>query len=108
MFRNGLQPAHVVILLVIVVLLFGAKRLPDVAKSVGQSLKIFKSEIKDLRDDTPTTSAEHPAAPLAQTPADTTRVVPQTPVAPTPAPKAEDPKTGPSVDAGSGTPGPAV
>ena len=42
---------HVVIVLLVVVLLFGAKRLPDLAKSVGQSMKIFKNEVKDLRDD---------------------------------------------------------
>jgi sec-independent protein translocase protein TatA len=108
MFRNGLQPAHVIIVLVLVVLLFGAKRLPDVAKSVGQSLKIFKSEIKDLKDDPSTTSAGHPAAPPAQAPADTATVVPQPPVAPTPAPRADAPAPGPNTDAGSGTPGPVA
>nr|WP_281357583.1 twin-arginine translocase TatA/TatE family subunit [Isoptericola sediminis] len=35
----------------LVVLLFGANRLPDVARSVGSSLKIFKKEIKDLGED---------------------------------------------------------
>ncbi|HEX7805520.1 MAG TPA: twin-arginine translocase TatA/TatE family subunit, partial [Cellulomonas sp.] len=41
---NALKPWHVIVLLVVVLLLFGAKRLPDLAKSVGESLKIFKSE----------------------------------------------------------------
>ncbi len=63
MFRNGLEPVHVLILLIVLVLLFGAKRLPDMAKSVGQSMKIFKNEIKDLRDDTPTTPSAPPADP---------------------------------------------
>ena len=45
-----------VILLVLVLLLFGARRLPDLARSVGRSMKIFKSEVKDVRtDDTPQT-----------------------------------------------------
>jgi sec-independent protein translocase protein TatA len=57
MFRNGLEPVHVLILLILLVLLFGAKRLPDMAKSVGQSMKIFKNEVKDLREDTTTPSA---------------------------------------------------
>ena len=48
MLRN-ISAWHVVIVLLVVVLLFGAKRLPDLAKSVGQSMKIFKSEIKDVR-----------------------------------------------------------
>ena len=37
---------HAVILLVVVLLLFGATKLPALAKSVGQSMKIFKSEMK--------------------------------------------------------------
>jgi sec-independent protein translocase protein TatA len=51
MFRNGLQAWHVIVLLVVVVLLFGANRLPGVAKSVGQSMKIFRNEMRDMRDD---------------------------------------------------------
>ena len=46
-----LKPWHIIVLVVVILLLFGARRLPDLAKSVGQSLKIFKSEVKDLRDD---------------------------------------------------------
>ena len=56
------HPATLVFLLLLVVVLFGYKRLPDVAKSVGQSMKIFKSEVKSLNDDAPTTPAT-PAAP---------------------------------------------
>nr|WP_297425671.1 Sec-independent protein translocase subunit TatA [uncultured Actinotalea sp.] len=44
---------QIVILVLIILLLFGARRLPDLARSVGQSLKIFKSEVKDLQDDRP-------------------------------------------------------
>jgi len=40
-----------VILLVVVLLLFGAKRLPDMARSLGQSARVLKGEIKGLRDD---------------------------------------------------------
>lgn len=47
---NGLQPWHLIILVLIVVLLFGAKRLPDAARSIGKSMKIFKAETKDMRD----------------------------------------------------------
>lgn len=38
---------HLLIILAIVLLLFGAPRLPALARSLGQSMKIFKSEIKD-------------------------------------------------------------
>ena len=51
MLRGGLQPWHVIVLLVVIVLIFGANRLPGVAKSVGQSMKIFRDEVKDFKDD---------------------------------------------------------
>jgi sec-independent protein translocase protein TatA len=43
----NIRPTELIIILVIIVLLFGAKKLPELAKSVGQSLKIFKNETKD-------------------------------------------------------------
>jgi sec-independent protein translocase protein TatA len=42
---------EIVILLVVVVALFGAKRLPDMARSIGQSARVFKGEMKGLRGD---------------------------------------------------------
>lgn len=47
----GLQGWHIVIILVVVVLLFGAPKLPGLAKSIGQSMRIFKSEVKQLKDE---------------------------------------------------------
>jgi sec-independent protein translocase protein TatA len=47
-FRN---PAVIIVLILLVVLLFGSRRLPELARSVGQSLKIFKKEVKELKDD---------------------------------------------------------
>jgi len=35
----------------VLVLLFGAKRLPDAARSLGRSMRIFKSEVKEMRTD---------------------------------------------------------
>jgi sec-independent protein translocase protein TatA len=46
---NGLQPWHVIILVVVVVLVFGSKKLPDAARSLGKSMRIFKSEIRELQ-----------------------------------------------------------
>ncbi|MBB3051007.1 sec-independent protein translocase protein TatA [Prauserella isguenensis] len=46
---NALQPWHLIILVLVVVVLFGAKRLPDAARSIGKSMKVFKAETKDLR-----------------------------------------------------------
>ena len=42
---------ELVIVLVIFMLLFGAKRMPDAARSLGRSMRIFKAETKGLRDD---------------------------------------------------------
>ena len=82
---RGLSPWHIVLVLAIVLLLFGAKRLPDVAKSVGQSMKIFKNEVKDLnKDDTPTTDATPNTPPAAQNTVVTPPVVVQSPVVSTP------------------------
>jgi sec-independent protein translocase protein TatA len=43
---QGLTGWHAVIILVIILLLFGAPKLPALAKSLGQSMKIFKAEVK--------------------------------------------------------------
>lgn len=45
---NLREPSHILILLIVVVVLFGAKRLPDSARALGRSLRIFKAEVKDL------------------------------------------------------------
>jgi sec-independent protein translocase protein TatA len=50
MFAN-LTGWHLVIILVIVLLLFGATRLPALTRSIGQSVRIFKKEVRD--DDAP-------------------------------------------------------
>lgn len=46
------NPAIWVTLIVLVIVLFGASKLPDITRNVGKSLKIFKQEVRDLRDDT--------------------------------------------------------
>ena len=48
---GGLQPWHWVIVIAVFVLLFGAKKLPDAARSLGQSMRIFKSEVKEMKSD---------------------------------------------------------
>ncbi|MBO0610211.1 Sec-independent protein translocase subunit TatA [Myceligenerans salitolerans] len=48
---GALQPWHWIVLIAVILLLFGSTRLPGLAKSVGQSMKIFKREINELRSD---------------------------------------------------------
>jgi sec-independent protein translocase protein TatA len=45
------EPSHILLLLIVIIVLFGAKRLPDSARSLGRSLRIFKSEMKDMKND---------------------------------------------------------
>jgi len=47
----NLGPREIVILLVVVLVLFGAKRLPDSARSLGRSMRIFKGEMKEMKAD---------------------------------------------------------
>jgi len=63
----NLKPTEILLIVLVVLLLFGAKRLPDLAKSVGKSLKILKSEVKDLGDDHDTHAPSTPVAPTAAT-----------------------------------------
>ncbi|MBM0236471.1 Sec-independent protein translocase subunit TatA [Micromonospora sp. ATA32] len=48
---GALKPWHIAILVVVLILLFGAKRLPDAARSLGRSMRIIKAETKSLHDD---------------------------------------------------------
>ncbi|PPF79512.1 twin-arginine translocase TatA/TatE family subunit [Subtercola sp. Z020] len=50
---GNLQGWHLIIILAIVLLLFGAPKLPGLARSVGQSMRIFKSEVKTMKSDDP-------------------------------------------------------
>lgn len=47
---GNLGPTELIIIAVVIILLFGAKKLPDMARSLGKSAKIFKAETKGLRD----------------------------------------------------------
>ncbi|WP_099021312.1 Sec-independent protein translocase subunit TatA [Mycolicibacterium palauense] len=48
---GALSPWHWAILAIVIILLFGAKRLPDAARSLGKSMRIFKSEVKELQNE---------------------------------------------------------
>ena len=68
MLGNAFNGWHLVIILFIVLLLFGAPKLPGLARSLGQSMKIFKSEVKSDKVDDDTTdeaggSADSPTKP---------------------------------------------
>jgi sec-independent protein translocase protein TatA len=55
---GALRPWHIAILVVVLILLFGAKRLPDAARGLGRSMRILKAETKGLADDDVDAKAE--------------------------------------------------
>ena len=61
------QGAEWLVILAIVILVFGAAKLPDLARGTGQALRIFKAETKGLRDDDEKDEATPPAPPAAPT-----------------------------------------
>ncbi len=65
---GALSPTHWMIVVGVLVLLFGAKKMPDFARSVGQSMRILKAETNELRDHTTTPAG----APTDPTPASIT------------------------------------
>ena len=77
---GGLQPWHWLIVIAVFVLLFGAKKLPDAARSLGKSMRIFKSEIKEMQADGKPDEAAPAAKPIASERVD----------APAPAPEQSD------------------
>jgi sec-independent protein translocase protein TatA len=48
---GNLGVPELLIIALVIILLFGAKKLPDMARSLGKSAKIFKAETKGLRDE---------------------------------------------------------
>ncbi|CAN5380108.1 hypothetical protein BH10ACT7_BH10ACT7_03150 [soil metagenome] len=92
---GNLNGWHLVIILAVVLLLFGAPKLPGLARSIGQSMRIFRSEVKTMKDENgndvvveedeepvapakaSTTKASSTKAPAAKTPA--TKAAPKNP-----------------------------
>ena len=48
---GSLSPVHWAIVIVVVLLLFGSRKLPDMARGLGQSMRILKAETRGMQDD---------------------------------------------------------
>jgi sec-independent protein translocase protein TatA len=71
---GNLGPTEIILILLVLVLLFGAKKLPELARGSGRALRIFKAETKGLMDDDDdATKTEEQRAIEAQRAADTAR-----------------------------------
>ncbi|MWA00494.1 twin-arginine translocase TatA/TatE family subunit [Actinomadura sp. LD22] len=64
----GLGTPEILIILVVVLLLFGSAKLPQLARSLGKSARILKAETKGLHDDGAEDAKAAPAAPTAAEP----------------------------------------
>lgn len=96
---GSLGPTELIIIGLIIVLLFGASRLPATAKGLGQALRLFKKEIRDDEKETAQVEPQAPAQPAPvqyqqpvqqqapvqyqQAPVQQTQPVQQAPVQPT-------------------------
>ena len=58
-----LQPWHLIVLAVVAFLLFGARRLPELGKGLGEGLKGFKEGLKGVTEPAPTTTAQQNTTP---------------------------------------------
>src|SRR5947208_17070682 len=67
---GDLSFSHILILLLVLVLVFGAKRIPEIGKSIGQGIKEFNRSLKDATSDQP------PAPPRNLQPPGTSSSVP--------------------------------
>lgn len=57
MLDHGIGGVEALVILLIVIVVFGSKRLPDSARALGRSLRIFKAETKGLQSEDDQTSA---------------------------------------------------
>jgi sec-independent protein translocase protein TatA len=59
------SPWKILIIAVVILVLFGSKKLPDAARSLGKSMRILKTEVSSLHDDDEETAAPTTVAPAA-------------------------------------------
>nr|WP_203673077.1 MULTISPECIES: Sec-independent protein translocase subunit TatA [unclassified Streptomyces] len=68
--RNGLEPWHLIVVALVLIMLFGSKKLPDAARGLGKSMRILKSEARALKaDDAAATATAATATPADAKPA---------------------------------------
>ena len=83
----GLGPPELIIIAIVILALFGYKKLPDAARAVGRSARILKAETKGLRDDPSPRDLESRAeAEYHREATPPPAATPTPPVTPTPAP----------------------
>ncbi|MCE7003424.1 Sec-independent protein translocase subunit TatA [Kibdelosporangium philippinense] len=83
---GNLGPTELIIIAVVIILLFGAKKMPDMARSLGRSMRIIKAETKGMKQDdqdaTQATTTATAATPAPAAPAQLPEAKPAAPAAP--------------------------
>jgi len=51
MIRDAIAPGHLLVVLLVILLVFGGRKLPELARGMGQGLRIFKAELRAAGDD---------------------------------------------------------
>ncbi len=73
MFTGLLQPSHLLVLLVVVLIVFGPKRLPELGRSLGHGMRSFKSSLEGHHEAEDESAASPGPARDAETPRETQR-----------------------------------
>ena len=85
----GIGAPEIILFVLVILLLFGAKRMPDAARGLGRSLRIFKSEVKASQDD----DGNSPPQQIKATPDEVGTTPPVPPAAQTTPPPTSQPTT---------------
>lgn len=62
----NLGAVEIILIIVVIVLLFGARKLPDLARSVGRSMRIFKSEVTEMTNESKAREENKPQGEITQ------------------------------------------
>ncbi|WP_369390574.1 Sec-independent protein translocase subunit TatA [Streptomyces sp. CG1] len=68
MLRNGLEPWHLLIVALVIIALFGSKKLPEAARGLGKSLRILKSQTRATKEESAMQPSSGPALRVVQAP----------------------------------------
>jgi sec-independent protein translocase protein TatA len=83
----GLDAPELIIIAIVILVLFGSKKLPDAARALGRSMRIFKAETREMKADEQAAAIDAPAQPPVARPGpppDQPSAAPVTPVTPEP------------------------
>ena len=92
----NLGAPELIIIAIVIIALFGWKKLPDMARSLGRSARVFKSEVDELKKDGKPVRRARPRAPPSPVTSSTTpRRSVASPTSASPRPSARPPRPGP-------------